>query len=77
MLAIIVMGSIMNSNAQLDKFFSYRDDYPEDDEWCNLVLLPKAHGLEYNYPADDVPLGAGLLILSGLSIAYINIRKRK
>lgn len=40
-------------------------------------MLPPSHGLDYNYPADNAPLGAGLLIMTGMSVVYLTRRKDK
>lgn len=77
MLIIIIVGLIMNSSAQIDRFFScYRESY-EDDEWCEFILLPPEHGLDYDYIVDNVPLGSGLLIMAGMSLFYATGKKKK
>lgn len=54
-------------NGQSDGFFRCHDEFRKiNNEDYELILLPKKHGLDYNYPADDVPLGQGLLLLSAL-----------
>ena len=47
------------------------------DEWGELLLLPDRHDLDYDYPADNVPLDAGLLMMIGMSMTYAKVRKRK
>ncbi|MBR6774190.1 MAG: hypothetical protein IKM23_00540 [Bacteroidales bacterium] len=66
-------------NAQSDGYFSYHDEYryDRDSEWNELIMLPPVHGLEYNYPADDVPLCSGLLLMAGMSLIYMNNKKKK
>lgn len=75
---MLIVGLSMNVNAQSDGFFRYQYEYrEEDDEWNMLIVLPNEHGLDYNYPADSAPIGTGLLLLSGMGLAYANCRKRK
>lgn len=71
------MGFILN--AQTDEFFSYQYERREnnDNEWSELVMLPNTHGLNYNYPADNVPIGTGLWLLAGLGWAYVSRKKGK
>lgn len=64
---------------QTDGFFSSNryEEYREDNtEWGKMPLLPKTHGYNYDYDAENVPLGSGLLILAGMGIGYA-VRKRK
>lgn len=65
-------------SAQSDGFFSYQYERREDkdDEWMEILLLPDAHGLDYNVPA-ETPVGSGLLILAGVGLSYGIIKKRK
>ena len=84
------MVSVININAQIvgsyrymqisgqsDGFFRYNDEFRKinNDEY-ELILLPKTHGLDYNYPADNVSIGQGLLLLSALGVLYV-IKKRQ
>ena len=70
--------SIMSLNAQSDGFFNYRNECSRDDnnEWCEFVLLPQ-HGVSYNYPADDVPVTAGVFLLVEMGLLYGMIKKCK
>lgn len=70
--------SIVSLKAQSDGFFNYRDEYSREsnDEWCEFVLLPQ-HGVSYNYPADDVPITAGVLLLVEMVLIYGVIKKYK
>ena len=79
MLMILTIGFNVCINAQSDVFFSYQYEYREekDSEWNELIMLPPNHGLDYNYPADNAPLGAGLLIMTGMSVVYLTLRKDK
>ncbi|MBQ3595847.1 MAG: hypothetical protein II981_10625 [Bacteroidales bacterium] len=79
MLMILTIGFNVCINAQSDVFFSYQYEYREekDSEWDQLIMLPPSHGLDYNYPADNAPLGAGLLIMTGMSVVYLTRRKDK
>lgn len=76
---ILTIGFNVCINAQSDVFFSYQYEYREekDSEWDQLIMLPPSHGLDYNYPADNAPLGAGLLIMTGMSVVYLTRRKDK
>lgn len=73
------MVSIMNLNAQSDRFFKYRDEYSRenDQNWCEFVLLPQVHGINYNYPADEVPVSDGVFLLMEMGLLYGMIRKCK
>lgn len=64
-------------NAQSDAFFSYQYECRESDEWGELLILPPEHGLDYSYPADNVAMGTGLLVMTGFAMIYANTRKRK
>ncbi len=46
------------------------------DDWGTMPLLPKTHGYHYDYPAQETPVGSGLLLLAGMGLGYA-IRKRK
>lgn len=67
----------MSLNAQSDRFFEYHDECGREsnDEWCKFVLLPQEHGVNYNYPADDVPITTGALLLMGMGLLYGMIKK--
>lgn len=75
----IILGLTEDLGAQSDGFFLRYDEYQEKegDEWGELLLLPDKHNMDYDYPADGVPLDAGLLIMSGMGVAYANCRKNK
>lgn len=62
-----------NVNAQSDGFFADKYDYRENnsEEWGELLLLPKTHGLDYNYPADNVPITHGLPVMLAMGIVYL------
>lgn len=76
---ILVLMPAVNLRAQSDRFFVNHYEYREDmsDEWGELLLLPDRHDLDYDYPADNVPLDAGLLMMIGMSMTYAKVRKRK
>lgn len=78
-LILLILGLNIYAIAQSDAFFSYNNSYRADDdsEWNELIMLPPNHGLDYNYPADNAPLGAGLLIMTGMSVVYLTSRKDK
>lgn len=75
----VILSLTVDLRAQSDGFFeSYRGwQEKEDDEWGELLLLPDKHNVDYDYPADSVPLDAGLLIMSGMVMAYAHYRKNK
>ena len=64
-------------SGQSDGFFKYDDEFRKinNDEY-ELILLPKTHGLDYNYPAENVSIGQGLLLMSALGVLYV-IKKRQ
>lgn len=76
-LIILILGLNICTNAQSDGFFSYDNRCREDDdsEWNELIMLPPDHGLDYNYPANNAPLGMGLLIMTGMGIVYLTRKK--
>lgn len=76
---MIIFSCIIDVNSQSDSFFSYHQEYrnDKDSEWEELIMLPKTHGLDYNYPASDAPLGPGSIILVGMGICYGLSRKCK
>lgn len=76
---MIIFGCIIDVNSQSDSFFSYQQEYryDNDSEWEELIMLPKTHGLDYNYPAGDAPLSSGSIILVGMGICYGLYRKCK
>ncbi len=76
---VLMILSIMNLKAQSDAFFNYHDEYSREsnEEWCKFVLLPQEHGVNYNYPADDVPLIGGSLLLMEMGLLYGVIKKHR
>lgn len=76
---IIVFGCVIDVNSQSDGFFSYYQEYRNDNdsEWEELIMLPKTHGLDYNYPANEAPLSSGLILLVGMGICYGFARNSK
>lgn len=79
LLVFITYVSSMFVFAQSDGYFSYQYEYREDknNEWSELIMLPPTHGLDYNYPADEAPLGTGLLMMTGIGLAYIYHKNNK
>lgn len=67
----------MYSKAQSDGYFTYHYEHREnkDNEWNQLIMLPPSHGLDYNYPAESVPISTGLLLMAGMGIVYAKCRK--
>jgi hypothetical protein len=78
-LMLLIMLSVMRVEAQSDTFFKYHDEQHRDnnEEWKELVLLPKVHGLDYNYPADDAPISSGALLMLKMGILYGLMKKRE
>lgn len=72
---LLVMTIIINAaaNAQSDGFFTYHLECSErnNDEWGELLLLPNTHGLDYNYPANSVPISQGLSVMLLMGIVYL------
>ncbi len=79
LLLILIFGSIMYSKAQSDGYFKYQYEHRDNknSEWNELIMLPSVHGIDYNYPADSVPISAGLLLMSTMGIVYANYKKRE
>lgn len=75
---IITLAFFMNLSAQNDGFFMYQYEQREDrnNDWAEILLLPNAHGLDYNYPP-ETPLGTGLLLLAGMGIGYGVLKRRE
>lgn len=73
-----IVEDLRNSQfiGQSDGFFRNNVEFHKinNDEY-ELVLLPKTHGLDYNYPADNASIGQGVLLLSAFGVLYM-IRKR-
>lgn len=76
---IVIFGCVIDVSSQSDSFFSYQQEYryDNDSEWEELIMLPKTHGLDYNYPANEAPLSSGLIILVGMGVCYGLSRKSK
>ncbi len=74
---ILALGLCMSLNAQKDSFFTYSnsEEYRGgSSEWGTLPTLPASHGLDYDV-SGEAPIGSGLLLLSGLGLAYALRRK--
>lgn len=72
---LVVISSNQYINAQQDGFFSSdRNAFEYRNSEENLPLLPRI-GTDYNQSA-TTPIGSGLLILAGLGIGYLTIRKK-
>lgn len=76
---VIILGCVTDTKSQSDGLFSYHQEYRNDNdsEWEELIMLPKTHGLDYNYPANEAPLNSGFIILVGMGICYGLLRKNK
>lgn len=77
---LLVFGMI-SLIAQTDGFFSYYNGNDANENECRegLVILPRQHGYDYNYYADNVALESGSLLLFGMGLFYLRnkIIKRK
>lgn len=67
----------VSMEAQTDSFFIYGDGfrYIKKDEKYEMLLIPEQHGLDYNYSADEAPLGTGCVLLLGMGLVYARLRK--
>jgi hypothetical protein len=76
---LLTITTIMNLNAQSDRFFERHDEdrRESNDEWCKFVLLPQEHGVNYNYPADDVPVTTGAFLLMEMGLLYVMIKRNR
>ncbi|MBR4156109.1 MAG: hypothetical protein IKU01_05355 [Bacteroidales bacterium] len=69
------------NNQNVDRFFttsSNNNKFRSTDDNNGWGLMPSliGHGLDYDYDAAPAPLGSGLLLLTGMGIAY-GIRRKK
>lgn len=78
-IVVVMLTLTMDLRAQSDGFFLKYYEYKEKghDEWGELLLLPDKHNVDYDYPADNAPLDTGLLIMSGIGVAYANCKRNK
>lgn len=69
------IGSYAYSESTSDGFFktTYEKEYREYSEWGAMPRM-LGHGITTN---QDAPLGAGLLLLTGMGIGYAVVKKRK
>ena len=69
----------MNVNAQNDGFFSsgnYSEYRSNQEIWGqDMPVLPGQHGVNYDFAAEQAPVGSGLLLLGGLAIFYAKRKK--
>ena len=73
----IALFAAVSANAQSDGFFSSGSNYKEyrENVWAeNMPVLPDQHGVTYDFSA-EAPLGSGLLVLTGLGLAYAMRKK--
>lgn len=63
--------------AQSDAFFSYsvNDNNREAQDIGQRITVPYSHELRENQDADPLPLGTGLLILTGAGALYAMRKK--
>lgn len=81
LIIIFAIGFGLNLNAQYnslsDGFFSSTYSEYRENKWVgNMPLLPRTHGSELDYDAEEVPIGSGLLILTGLGLGYATLRRK-
>lgn len=75
MAIIFMLGLEINLMSQSDGYFySNKSKYFGDDNEYEVPLLPKQHGLDYNYYADTAPLESGCLLLMGMGLLYAKSR---
>ncbi len=84
---IIAIGFISNLNAQIEYenkssdgfFYTNKSDYRSEHQNELMPLLPNSYNSLYDYDATDpnqeVPLGSGLLLLTGLAMVYAKKKK--
>lgn len=73
---MLLLGVNINLVSQFDYFFQNDENYyNEDDYRWNELFLPEQHGCNYNYYADDAPTGTGGLLLVGMGLAYLKLKK--
>jgi hypothetical protein len=79
---MVIVGLAANLNAQSDGFFNNsKSGYRSENSNELLPMLPKTYNSLNDYdatgktPDEPAPLGSGLLILTGLAVAYS--RKKK
>lgn len=73
-IAVIILGFGVSVSAQSDSFFTqtYSTYREAETAYIDTPRLPY-HALEEN---QDAPLGAGLLLLTGMGLGYAALRKR-
>ena len=74
-------GDVYAQYRATDGFFKsgYEMYREENAEWGTMPLLPRTHGYEYDYDAEDpeqVPVGSGLLLLGVMGVGYLAIKKK-
>ena len=79
-LSILAITFALLSNnvlyAQSDAFFSYSvNDNNREAQIGQRIIVPYAHELTENQDADPLPLGTGLLILTGAGALYAMRKK--
>ncbi len=78
MAILFAFGLEMSLMAQVDRFFMYQNEYnyKENASEYEVILLPKEHGWDYNYYAENVPLESGCLLLLGMGLLYTRFKKK-
>ena len=79
MTIIFAIGLGMSLSAQNDGFFSsgsYSEYRSNQEIWGqDMPVLPGQHGVNYDFAAEQAPVGSGLLLLGGLAIFYAKRKK--
>ena len=78
---LVFGGDVYAQDGSTDGFFksNYEMYREENAEWGTMPLLPRTHGYEYDYDAEDpeqVPVGSGLLLLGVMGVGYLAIKKK-
>ena len=79
MTIIFAVAFGMNLSAQNDGFFSsgsYSEYRSNQEIWGqDMPVLPGQHGVNYDFAAEQAPVGSGLLLLGGMAIFYAKRKK--
>ena len=75
---IFALGFGMSLNAQSDSFFNYSEssETNRNTSWGTTPALPTAHGMTGNQ-SSEVPLGSGVIILSGLACLWLKSKDKR
>lgn len=80
---LMIGGDVFAQGRATDGFFesNYEQYRAENDSWGKMPLLPRTHGYEFDYSAEDkegtaTPIGSGVLLLGAMSVGYLAFRKK-